>query len=117
VPSGGTTSFDTVLRKGDKNPYENQARNEFSYQIYDKGESKNYWVAGLSTNYRDRVMFNGDSRCGIYDSDPLANHGELDQSVPLSSSPYTCTVDGSYKSGPHEDGRGHYFARFTVSAR
>jgi hypothetical protein len=113
VPAGGTTSFDTVLRKGDENPYENQARNEFAYQIYFKGEPTDYWVAGLSTNHRGGV-FNGDSRCGIYDSNPLANHGELDQSVPLSSSPYTCTADGSYKSGPHEDGRVHYFAQFTV---
>lgn len=113
VPSGGTASFDTVLRKGDENPYENQARNEFAYQIYDNGVPTDYWVAGLSTNHRGGV-FNGDSRCGIYDSNPLANHGELDQSVPLSSSPYTCTGDGSFKSGPHEDGRVHYFAQFTV---
>jgi hypothetical protein len=122
VASGGTTSFDTVLREGDqlrqkdKPAFEKQARTEFAYRIYENGKPTDYWVAGMSTNYRGWV-FKGDSRCGIFQSNPLAGEGQFDQRVPLRASPYTCTADGDYKHGPHEDGNGHYFAQFTVSAK
>jgi hypothetical protein len=116
VPAGGTTTFDTVLRVGDKPAFDKQARTEFAYQIYDGGVPTKYWVAGLSTNYRGRV-FNGDSRCGIYPSNPLAGESQLDQRVPLTDSPYTCSAGGSYQHGPHDDGNGHYDATFTVGRR
>jgi hypothetical protein len=116
VPAGGTTTFDTVLRVSDKPGFEKQARTEFAYQIYDNGKPTDYWVAGMSTNHRGAV-FTGDSRCGIFQSNPLAGEGQFDQRVPLKASPYTCTSDWDYKTGPHESGRLHSFARFTVSPK
>lgn len=119
VASGSAAAFDTVLRVGDTTSMTNQARNEFAYQIYNKGVPTDWWVAGVSTNYRDRIMFNGDGRCAIYENNPLANGKHLDQSTPVDGrlSPYTCTANGSYKSGPHEDGHGHFHAEFTVSTK
>jgi hypothetical protein len=118
VDSNDTTRFDTVLRVGDSTPYTNQARTEFAYQIYDKGVPMDYWVAGLSTNYRGWAQFNGDGRCAIYGHNPLANEGHLDLSSPLSAgAPYTCTADGSYQHGAHYDGNGHFFTQFTVVKR
>jgi hypothetical protein len=117
VPAGGTTTFDTVLRVGDKPGFEKQARTEFAYRIYENGKPTDYWVAGMSTNYRGWAAFNGDRRCGIFQSNPLAGEGQFDQRVPLRASPYTCTADGSYQHGPHDDGNGHYDATFTVGRR
>lgn len=116
TPHFGTV-FDAVLRKGDKTPFDEQARTEFAYQIYDKGTPTTFWVAGLSTNWRG-PSFNGDGRCAIYNENPLAGGKHLDDSKPTNDpTPFTCEADGSYVSGPHETGHGHFDSHFVVSQK
>lgn len=109
------TSFEAVNREGDKSYFRDQARTEFSYQIAVNGKPTGFWVAGMSTNYRDTIMFKGDGRCAIYDHDPLLNKGRLDDATPIVSKDYACKAEGRYIPGAFADGNIHYHTDFTVA--
>lgn len=109
VPSGGATTFDSVLRRGDDGVYPDQARMEFAYQIYVDGAPTPFWVGGVSHNKWAYGSYSGDASCGIYDQNPIGNGKRLDENVPLTGSPYTCTATKSFKQG-----LGHNIAEFAV---
>lgn len=112
-----STDFDTVYRQTDTSPfYANQARIEFAYQIVDDGKPTGLWAAGLSTNHRG-AWFSADSRCAIYDKNPLRGNGHLDWAAPIESDKYYCTSAGDFVSGDGESGRLHYHANFMVRGR
>jgi hypothetical protein len=107
------------MRDGDNPEYENQARTEWSYQIIDGHDVTPYWVAGLSTNHRGWSKFSADGRCAIYDSNPLADGGRLDDHESVVSG-FECEAVGNFvHEGSHEQliGNGHFDTRFTVSRR
>lgn len=108
------TSFEAVMREGDTSFFENQARTEFSYQIAVDGKATGFWAAGMSTNWRGPVAFNGDGRCAIYDHDPLLGGGRLDKTTPIISKDYFCKAEGGYIRGRLADGNVHYNTDFTV---
>jgi hypothetical protein len=114
VPPNGRTNFDAVLREGDPTKYENQARTEFSYKLKDGSSLSFLWVAGVAANYRG-VFFSGESRCAVYDSNPLGRGRPIDQIPPAwNDYGYKCSVTGHYVRGPGESGNGHYHAIFTI---
>jgi hypothetical protein len=109
------TSFETVNREGDKSYFKDQARTEFSYEIKVHDKPTGFWVAGMSTNYRDPVRFKGDGRCAIYDHDPLLNNGRLDDATPIVSKDYVCKAEGRYIPGDISDGHIHWHTDFNVA--
>lgn len=114
VAPGGSTSFDAVLREGDRTSLPNQARTEFSYKLKEGSNLSFLWVAGVSANYRG-PWFTGISHCAIYDQDPLRGGRPLEQTPPAwNDYGFKCSVAGDFVGGPGESGNGHYHATFTV---
>lgn len=114
VSPNSTTNFDAVLREGDETTFENQARTEFSYKLKDGSSLSFLWVAGVASNHRG-VFFSGESRCAIYDTNPLGRGRPFDQTPPAwNDYGYKCSVTGYYVRGPGESGNGHYHATFTI---
>lgn len=114
VAPASATSFDAVLREGDRTSFTNQARTEFSYKLQDGPNLSFLWVAGVSANYRGS-WFTGISYCAIYDRDPLKGGHHLDQIPPASNDyGFKCSAVGDFVGGPGESGNGHYHATFTV---
>lgn len=110
------TTFDAVLREGDKSWFANQARTEFSYQVETGDPAKKLWVAGMSTNYRGD-WYNGDGRCAFYDHDPIDGKRHLDDSTPLpeSTTGYTCKAEGHIDREGTWTYRGHWHTDFTIA--